>query len=449
MWIVSQQIVETVFLPKSYPRMMRSVGVRLYLMSVLLALLTAIAVIVIAYFLEFKPAPEFTMASLIVAWQHPESCNCKAQDFERGYIIGPDERVSYVWGDLPCSAGDAAEACSHTENTVQELRQPLRDGSVAVAQIARPPFSFWFGDFLATLWRYVRWVIIIAVPLSLLLSFLVVAPLLRRLQRIANTSRAVASGNLEARTFETRFDEVGQLGQQFDRMAETISHQVKELRESAKQNSMLALAAERNARAAERLALSRDLHDSISQHLFSLAMGTNDLASLIRRDPKKAALQAEQLSGMAAQAQDDLREVLSQLRSEKMGQGLLESLSDFINLWSKRYGVPVNFQMQHHETLPIVVENVLYRVCQEALNNVARHAEAKQVDVTLKLEDSTVYLQISDDGRGFDVSADNVGFGLLGMRERVRAIGGRLELSSSSSGTTLKVLVPVGSMVTA
>ena len=278
---------------------------------------------------------------------------------------------------------------------------------------------------------------------------LVVAPLLRRLRRIAATSQAVAAGNLEARTNENRFDEIGQLGQQFDHMATTISRQVRELRDLAKSNSMLALAAERNARAAERLALSRDLHDSISQHLFSLAMGTNDLASLIRRDPKKAAVQAEQLSTMATQAQDDLREVLSQLRSETTGQGLLESVTDFINLWRKRYETSVSLNVHLQSALPIVVENVLYRVCQEALNNIARHAKAKNVTVTLKQEKEGFCLQIVDDGQGFDVDAENMGFGLLGMRERVRAVGGTLELDSSSQGTSLQVRIPVGNLVSA
>lgn len=177
-------------------------------------------------------------------------------------------------------------------------------------------------------------------------------------------------------------------------------------------------------------------------------MGTNDLASLICRNPNKAAVQAEQLSSMATQAQDDLREVLSQLRSDtRAGAGLLESVADFVELWRKRYELPVTLQLDFKEALPIVVENVLYRVAQEALNNIARHAEARHVEVTLMQQGATVCLQIRDDGKGFDVSKENSGFGLLGMRERVRAIGGRLELSSSSQGTTLKILVPVGSMV--
>lgn len=422
-------------------------------MSVILTLVTAVVVLVIAYVSDTLAAPliDDALWRLVMSSYDPELCvYCKAHVDERGYLVGTDGSITHIWGILPCAVGDDAKTCSLGGESWREKRLHLSNGQVAVVQINQGvPLLFWLSDFFSVMWQYFRWVIIIAIPLSLLLSLLVVAPLLRRLQRIAHTSRAVASGNLEARTFETKFDEVGQLGQQFDRMADTIAHQVKELREAAKQNSVLALAAERNTRAAERLALSRDLHDSISQHLFSLAMGTNDLAALIRRNPNKAAVQAEQLSHMAARAQDDLREVLSQLRSEtRAGQGLLESLSDFVALWSKRYGIPANLQMQHHDMLPIVIENVLYRVCQEALNNIARHAEAKHVNILLKLDASRVCLQISDDGKGFDVAADNSGFGVLGMRERVRAIGGRLELSSSSRGTTLKVLVPVGSMVT-
>jgi two-component system, NarL family, sensor histidine kinase LiaS len=306
---------------------------------------------------------------------------------------------------------------------------------------------FILREFAFVFWYYMRWVVIIAIPLTMVLSLLVVSPMLKRLRRVSEASRDFAHGKLEVRTNEKEFDEIGQLGQQFDHMATTISRQVQELRDLAKSNSMLALAAERNARAAERLALSRDLHDSISQHLFSLAMGTNDLAGLIHRDPKKAAAQAEQLSAMATRAQDDLREVLTQLRSQTTGQGLLESITDFINLWRKRYEMPVSLNVHLQSALPIVVENVLCRVCQEALNNIARHAKAKTVAVTLKQETEGFCLQIIDDGQGFNVETENMGFGLLGMRERVRSIGGTLELNSSSHGTTLQVRIPVGNLV--
>jgi two-component system, NarL family, sensor histidine kinase LiaS len=432
---------------------MRSVSVRLYVTSVVLTLITAFVVIVIAYVSDTLALPliDDALFRLVIGSYESEMCKpCEARANERGYLIGVDETITHVWGTLPCAMGDKAETCL-LEGAWREKRQPLSDGQIAVVQInERLPLRFYINDFFSVMWQYFRWVIIVAIPLSLLLSLLVVAPLLRRLRRIAATSRAVASGDLEARTNETRLDEIGQLGRQFDHMATTISRQVKELRDLAKSNSMLALAAERNARAAERLALSRDLHDSISQHLFSLAMGTNDLAALIRRDPNKAAVQAEQLSQMAAQAQDDLRGVLSQLRSEtRTGRGLLESLTDFVELWRERYELPVTLQLEFKDSLPIVVENVFYRVVQEALNNIARHAEARHVDVTLTHQETAVCLQISDDGKGFDVRADNAGFGLLGMRERVRAIGGRLELSSSREGTTLKALVPVESLVVA
>jgi two-component system, NarL family, sensor histidine kinase LiaS len=433
---------------KSYPLVMRSVAVRLYVMSVLLTLVTAFVVIVIAYFTEFGLPTDDAMARLLIAAYRPGNCEiCLPYKNEHGYILDANGQVSFVWGDLPCKPGDQAEQC-FLEDGWHQRRESLENGRVAVARV-NPQAPTVGHDFFSVLWRYFRWVIIIAIPLSLVLSLGVVTPLLRRLQRIAVTSRAVASGNLEARTNETRFDEIGQLGQQFDYMATTISRQVQELRDLAKSNSMLALAAERNARAAERLALSRDLHDSVSQHLFSLAMGTNDLASLIRRDPNKAASQAEQLSTMAAQAQDDLREVLSQLRSETTGQGLLESITDFINLWRKRYEISVSLNVHLQRALPIVLENVLYRVCQEAFNNIARHAKAKNVTVTLKQEAEGFCLHITDDGQGFNVEAENMGFGLLGMRERVRAVGGTLELNSSSKGTTLQVHIPVGNLVSA
>jgi signal transduction histidine kinase len=180
-----------------------------------------------------------------------------------------------------------------------------------------------------------------------------------------------------------------------------------------------------------------------------MAMGTSDLANLIRRDPEKAVIQAKQIADMATRAQDDLRDVLMQLRSEpNPSQSLLESLNNFVNLWQKRYQVPVNLQLHAKTSLPSVIENVLYRVSQEALNNIARHANAKNVTIMLKQEVSAIYLTLIDNGQGFNTQVETRGLGLLGMRERVRAIGGTLEIDSCDQGTTIEIHIPLANEVT-
>ncbi|NJM08139.1 sensor histidine kinase [Candidatus Gracilibacteria bacterium] len=273
---------------------------------------------------------------------------------------------------------------------------------------------------------------------------LTVRPIARRLQRIATTSRAFAQGHLEVRTGDLAADEIGQLGRQFDSMAQVISRQVGELRTLAEHNSVLTVELERNARAAERTMLSRDLHDAISQHLFSLAMGTADLATHIRRNPEQAAGQAEQLADIAAQAQDALRAMLLQLRyAEAADRNLRASIAEMTEKLSRRYSIEVHTQIQiDTRPIPLLIEDVVYRVCQEALNNVVRHANAKRVHLSILQRPYDLYASIIDDGHGFDTRTTTSGLGIIGMSERVRAIGGTLLVTSApGKGTHVAVCI--------
>jgi len=168
----------------------------------------------------------------------------------------------------------------------------------------------------------------------------------------------------------------------------------------------------------------------VSQHLFSLAMGASNLGALIRQQPVVAAQQAEQLAAIAEEAQEELRSVLRRLRpGVRDDQSLVESLQQLCGDWQVRYGIATasNFQLGA-APLPALLADVLYRVCQEGLNNVARHAAATQVQVTLIQQAHAVLLMLVDDGRGFDPQTQTAGLGLLGMRERVRAVGGTVTI---------------------
>lgn len=404
------------------------------------------------------------MDAVILAWQQrdPEFTLNQIGSSQRGYIVDRNGRILFAstGADPVCALETAISACvpdgamipTNGRTVVRggtvwhEFRQPLRDGIVAYAQVQPDIFRGLASDVFETILPLSLVAVISALPLALILSVATVRPLARQLQRITVASRRFAAGDLDARTNERGQDEIGQLSQQFDDMATTISRQVHDLRELAAQNSALALSAEESARAAERAILSRDLHDTVAQHLFSLAMGTADLAALIRRDPEHAAQQAQQLAAIATHAQDELREVLTWLRPNSVVErGLAEALDDFVKTWRERTHDHIQITVTlANQSLPLLIESVLFRVCQEALTNVARHADARNVVIEMTRHDRRVVLEVRDDGRGFDTAMPAPGLGLVGMSERVRAVRGVLTVTSAPEvGTTVRATIPV------
>jgi two-component system, NarL family, sensor histidine kinase LiaS len=446
-----------------------SIRVRLLIISLTTTLLVASTVIAISYFEDFgEYLPQLRGAAtsyIAFKWQGGKSSAWLDTSFldkviAQGYVIDANERVLYSFGSdslgTSCQVGSRLEQCFVIASSLPEagrsftvegeryfeFREPLQEGNSVVARLKINTRLEEFRQFLEVFWHLFRLVIISAVPIALLLSFAIARPVIRRLHHMSEVSKQFAKGDLDVRTHDGVVDEIGQVGRQFDAMAGTISSQLQQLRQLAEENSQLALASEKNARLAERASLSRDLHDSVSQHLFSLAMGTSELANQIRRDPNKAATQAEQLADIAAKAQDELRSVLMQLRPVQSKWGLLESLLSHIAQWRLQTGLNVATNLQPLR-VPMMLEDVIYRVTQEALNNVVRHANAKCVTVSLEETNDAIQLVVQDDGQGFDPEQVRQGLGLVGMRERVKSVGGLLNIESGEAGTRLCAEFPL------
>src|SRR5262249_35020090 len=141
--------------------------------------------------------------------------------------------------------------------------------------------------------------------------------------------------------------------------------------------------------------------------------------------------------------------ITTKLRPTSLDLGVATAIEQFVSEWSPSSGIASNFSsvgMSDGFRLNADVEIQLYRVAQEALNNVAKHAGATSVSVSLERTDSTVVLTISDDGRGFNLKVgQNDGVGLVGMRERAQIVGGSIDLHSvPGEGTTVCLRVPLG-----
>ena len=199
----------------------------------------------------------------------------------------------------------------------------------------------------------------------------------------------------------------------------------------------------------ERRLISRELHDDINQRL---ALLTLDMEALYQRLPPSRRATAERLRGLrdrVVQLSDDVHRLAYQLHTSILDDlGLPAALQSYVTDYTRREGIPIELtQGQPLDPIPPDAASCLYRVTQEALRNVAKHAHAKQV--TLRLESSAggIKIVIADDGVGFDAGDTQhrrSGLGVVGMQERVRLVGGRFKLASRpGGGTVVEVWVPL------
>jgi signal transduction histidine kinase/CheY-like chemotaxis protein len=205
------------------------------------------------------------------------------------------------------------------------------------------------------------------------------------------------------------------------------------------------------AEEAERRRISRELHDTIGQHLASLMLGLKLLRATIRGDPTAAGLvdQLHELTDLVGRQVHDLALDLRPTALDDLG--LPGALAAFVSEWSRSSGVHADFHAQgwHETRFAPEAENALYRVVLEALTNVQRHANARRVGVILERRADEVLVIVEDDGTGFDVEAMSLigstrRLGLIGMKERASLVGGMLTIESGASGTTVFIRVPVG-----
>ena len=198
----------------------------------------------------------------------------------------------------------------------------------------------------------------------------------------------------------------------------------------------------------ERQRIARELHDAVTQKLFSLRLTADAAATLVALDPARAVDELGIVRRLAAEVADELRAIVVGLRPVDLaGDGLDVALRKQAELLDRVHGSAVRFSGGPVPRLTAAAEEAAYRIAQEALHNALRHGSPSTVEVTLDASGGTVRLEVADDGRGFDLGPAGAAgrLGLASMRDRARAAGGRLELRSSpGAGTTVRLLLPVG-----
>ena len=203
-------------------------------------------------------------------------------------------------------------------------------------------------------------------------------------------------------------------------------------------NALLRLHAAENAAEQERARIAGDLHDSVTQLMFSANLTAEALPNLLQSDPSECTRSLDQLRSLTTQALAEMRALLLELRPAALEEsGLGQVLQSLVAASSGRGRLPIRLTVEGEPDLPEEVQAGIYRVVQEALNNVIRHSGARSAEVTLRCDLRGVSVQVVDDGKGFDLEQVPPGhMGLAIMRERAAAIDAHLSIDPAPRGGT-------------
>ncbi len=270
-----------------------------------------------------------------------------------------------------------------------------------------------------------------------------------RLQLLSRAATTFSQGNLRYRLPVEGEDEISDLTSGWNAMAERVEEQVNALQRLSEENASLAEQSAQGAALEERQRLARELHDSISQQLFAMNMTAAAVVKQIESSdvPYKLKQQIGYLEEMAASIQSEMRTLIFHLRPIQLeGQTLVQGVRNLLRDLEERHDLPSDFLVTDEElTLP-GWENHLFRLIQEAISNVLKHAKASRVHVSIMKKSNRLFVTIEDDGVGFDFHAHkrHDSYGLNTMKERAEEIGGVLDLfSEPNKGTRVRVYIPL------
>ncbi len=294
------------------------------------------------------------------------------------------------------------------------------------------------GQFYAQVLRTGLIALLVIGPFGALFGLLTTGPYVKRVSNLVLATERFANGDYSHRVPVIHAtDEVGLLEQQFNRMAEQLVETI------AQQKKL----AEQNARMQERARISRELHDAISQDLFSMRTLAHGLhAAVLAGAPAgELELPITLLEQAAVTMSREMRALLLEMRPPQLeGLCFMDALAALADTYTSRLGIAVTTAIS-----PVAIssnaETALLRITQEAFTNSARHSNASLIHLELAARGDSAILSVSDNGQGFDPTGNGQpsGLGLQTMQERVNELGGTFSLESASGrGTRIEVQVP-------
>jgi signal transduction histidine kinase len=287
--------------------------------------------------------------------------------------------------------------------------------------------------------------LVVVTPIGVLFGWIATRGLVGRVQRLVLAASKFAGGDYSQRVESRHRDEIGQLERQFNQMAEQMVENITRRQQLAEQN----------ARLEERSRISRELHDAVSQDLFSLRMLADGLQEAARAGSSAADLrpQIAELEQTTGNMTREMRALLLEMRPTGLADhGLVGALRELAHAYSTRLGITVTTDITPDApnapdgTLDVKTEHALLRIAQETLANAARHSGASLISLRLASDGAAVTLTVTDNGEGFAAREGDGrhGLGLRIMQERVAELHGTFDLTTApGQGTRISVCLPV------
>jgi two-component system sensor histidine kinase UhpB len=288
--------------------------------------------------------------------------------------------------------------------------------------------------------------IVVATILSLFINILLLRASFRPLFSLLQTIRTISGGHTEARAAHLPTDtEIGELAQAFNRMLDSLET-------ARREQAILILQAQEE----ERRRVALELHDESSQNLTALLVHTEILQQALQALPTSALTSEvrtqlrsglQQLTQLTQHTLESIRGLALQLRPAVLDDlGLQAALRWLAEDARQRLRLAVDLRLaasDQDKPYPALYETTLFRVAQESLTNIARHAQATQVSIELKQDEQSICLRICDNGQGYETAQRRSGLGISGMQERVSLLRGTFKLCSElAKGTTVEVILP-------
>jgi NarL family two-component system sensor histidine kinase LiaS len=256
-----------------------------------------------------------------------------------------------------------------------------------------------------------------------------------------------ANGNYESSIYIDNDSEFSRIANELNHLGEKLQNQVKSLQRMADEKSEFARTAHKSAVIEERQRLARDLHDAVSQQLFALTMMSEAAVKQMEKSPETAKEQMEDVVSAALQAQTEMRALLLHLRPVHLsGDSLSTGINKLIAELMQKSRIHFHVNVPEDLSLPETIEEHIFRIVQESLSNILRHAAATEVTVNLSQREKELFVHIRDNGKGFDIhhhTNRKTSYGLKTMRERSEELGGTFAIKSNvEEGTYIDIRIP-------
>ncbi len=295
----------------------------------------------------------------------------------------------------------------------------------------------------------------IEIILTIIVTVIIGLGLTRRLGMLSNAAAQVEAGNYSVSIPTEICDEVGKAATAFNRMVAEVYSRTQQL-EKAEEQSRKLLTENRQliqtsleVQEEERKHLARELHDEMGQCLTAIQADAELIRDISQGNDKRIETSADAIMNVSSRVYDVVHSMMHRLRPSILDNlGLVEALKDEINAWQNRNkNTACNFKYSGDLSRLDERTNIgLYRIVQECLTNISKHASASNVFIELCNDGKNILLKVIDNGTGFDMNSSSRGLGLIGMRERVTSLGGQLNLEAApGKGLAITITIPLKS----